>query len=442
MSATGIVGGMLGLYKIVPANEAHIRIMGNKKEVFNSREAGKDGQFKSAYWQIPFITKVHKLPLTNLRIDVPDIKLNDENMARFMCDIVCFVNVEDPMKAAERTQITTASIGYEMDIGVKKMAEDLRAIMEGVGRTVATKQTIIDIYKDRSKLDSAVSAELEKVLKEWGFKLVDLEIKDLKDAPESTIISDIEAKISAQISADARVKKAQEEQRAILAEADAQKISETRKAEAEEAYRKRQIEKDRQISISQAEADMKTAEQRKLANTKKVEADRVFTVGQADILREKAQKDSEAQRIQLAVVAEGEAEKVKRVGQAEADIIKAKKVAEAEGISKLADAQKKFDEKATNITAIQAIKDVELARAEAYGKALANANISIVGNSSADLVDGGIVGNVKLGGKEGVAINQFLKGIGIKDPSQLGSLLDLFSKAQGKTTKDSKPGGG
>src|SRR3990167_5789552 len=79
-----ILGGMLGLYRVVPVNEAHIRILQNTKSVFSSRVG------KSAYWVVPFITKLHKLPLCNLAIRVNDIKLNDRDMAKFVCDIMCF----------------------------------------------------------------------------------------------------------------------------------------------------------------------------------------------------------------------------------------------------------------------------------------------------------------------------------------------------------------
>src|SRR3990167_771625 len=95
-----ILGGMLGLYRVVPVNEAHIRILQNTKSVFSSRVG------KSAYWRVPFITKLHKLPLCNLAIRVNDIKLNDRDMAKFVCDIMCFVNINNIDLAVERLILT------------------------------------------------------------------------------------------------------------------------------------------------------------------------------------------------------------------------------------------------------------------------------------------------------------------------------------------------
>ena len=140
-----IVGGMVGLYRVVPVNEAHIRVLQNTKSVFSSRVG------KSAYWVVPFITKLHKLPLCNLAIPVNDIKLNDKDMAKFVCDIMCFVNINNIDLAVERLILTDTE--REMGFDFVKLSEDLRAIMESVGRTVTTKQTLLDIYMNRSLLD-------------------------------------------------------------------------------------------------------------------------------------------------------------------------------------------------------------------------------------------------------------------------------------------------
>src|SRR3989338_1376384 len=104
-----ILGGMVGLYSVVPVNEAHIRILRHKKDTFSTREG------RSAYWVIPFITKLNRLPLSNLAIPVNDIKLNDKNMAKFVCDIVCFINIKDLNLAAERLVLSDSEkeLGFD-----------------------------------------------------------------------------------------------------------------------------------------------------------------------------------------------------------------------------------------------------------------------------------------------------------------------------------------
>ena len=254
----GMLGGAFGLYRIVPVNEAHVVIRGNTKEVFMSRKMSKINMkgelepdktdYRSAYWYIPFITKVVRLPLVNLRIDVPDVKLNDKNMAKYMADVVVFVNIDDPILAAERTDITVSAARYE---GVDAINEDFRAIMESIMRTTATKQTLVDVFMDRNALDKAITEEIMPVFKGWGLRLIDLEIKDIKDTQNSSILQDIEKKIAAQINADARVKVAEETKRAEVVEAIQKKEAEMVKAENEQMWRQRQIQKDREIGVAQ-----------------------------------------------------------------------------------------------------------------------------------------------------------------------------------------------
>lgn len=419
MSILGIVGGAVGLYKIVPVNEAHVRVMFNKKEVFMSRKKAKvdateelkpdTEEYKSSYWTIPFVTKVTKLPLSNLRIDAPDIKLNDKNMAKFMCDVVCFVNIDNPILAAERTEITVSAQRYE---GIDVLTEDFKAILESIMRTVATKQSILDVYMDRNQLDTAVTLEVAKVFPQWGLRLVDLEIKDLKDVSSSTIIQDIERKQAAQINADARVKVAEETKRAEIAEATNKREAEMKKAETEQDWRKRQIEKDREIAIAQAEQQKQSALKQAEANEEMVEARRKKEVGDADVDREATIKRAEATKSKATLESEGEAQRIKNTGTAEADIIKAKKVADAEGTEKLAFAQQKFNDAATNIELIKANKEVGIAYTQALAKVFEHATVNIVAGSTQEILSGGLAGNVSLGAKEGVAVQQFLQGTG------------------------------
>ncbi len=414
MRLFNLVGGMVGLYRIVPANEAHVRIMFDKKELVMSRDAGvKPGAEaggkpnRPSYWVVPFVTRVHKLPLTNIRIDVPDVKLNDKNMAKFLCDIVCFVNIKDPLLAAERTDITITEKRYE-DPAIKMLSADFQAIMESIGRTTATKQSILDIYMDRTNLDNAVTAEVEKVFPQWGLQLVDLEIKDLKDVSESTIIADIERKIAAQINADARVKVAEETRRAEVVEAEQKRASRFRQAEMEEEARKREIAKDREVAIAEQEREKMEAKKTTEANAEKVEAKRKIEVGFADVDRESTVKRAEGTKSKLEIEAKGIAAKTFTEGEAEAKIVKLKKVAEAEGIERLAEAQKQFDEAATRIQFINANKEVGMEYAKAYQQLINSSTINIVAGSTQEVMSGGLLGNVRLGPKEGVALGQFL----------------------------------
>lgn len=401
---------MLGLYRIVPVNEAHIRILRNKKTVFSSREG------KSAYWVIPFITKLHKLPLCNLAIPVNDIKLNDKNMAKFVSDIMCFINIKNIELAVERLILTDAS--KDMGFDFTRLSEDLRAIMESVGRTVTTKQTILDIYMNRQLLDQAITKEVEVVFPKWGIELVDLELKDIKDVVGSTIIQDIERKIAAEIRRDAEIRVATTTKEAEIA-----------KAEAEELYRKRQIEKDKQIGIAEQFKNQEIAVKETEANVERIEAMRKLEVGKTEIEKQKIEQLAMGQKLKLLIEAEGQAKQIESVGKAEADVIRIKKEADAAGTLKLAEALKEFNDVAINVKILDIQKEVMIAKYTSLSHALANADLKwIISGANAQKFFG-----LNLDAEGGANLKQFVEESGL-DLEKLRSLLGKEPAAQ----KDAK----
>lgn len=395
-----ILGGLFGLYRIVPVNEAHIRILRNKKDIFSTRTN------KSAYWFIPFITRVHKLPLCNLAIPVNDIKLNDKDMAKFVCDIMCFINIKDINLAVERLILTDTSENLGFDF--VRLSEDLRAIMESIGRTVTTKQSILDIYMNRQMLDTAITKEVEVVFPKWGIELVDLELKDIKDAHESTIIADIERKVAAEIRRDADIKVAETTKEAELA-----------KAEAEEIYRKRQIEKDKQIGISEQEKNQLVAKMEASANIQKIDAMRTLEVGQAEIDKQRAEQLAMGQKLKLTLEAEGESNKINTIGRSEADIIRIKKEAEAAGTLKLAEALKQFNDTAINVKLLDVQKEILIAKYGALASALQKADIRwIMSGDNAQKFFG-----LNLDAEGGANMKQFLDESGL-DMEKLKGIVD------------------
>jgi flotillin len=404
-------GSIFNLYRIVPVNEAHVRVMFNKRDVFMSRakansksdELREDNllDYKPSYWYVPFVTSVTKMPLDNIRIDVDEVKLNDKNMAKFTCDVIVFVNIDNPLLCAERTALTTESVYYEGKM--PQVSKDFAAIIESNMRSVTTKFDLLEIFKDRSKLDDAITSQIQDVFLKWGLRLVNLEIKDIKDSPGSTIIIDIEAKQAAVISADARVKTAEEKRRAGISEAENLKQTEMVKAQTEEEWKKRHIEKEQRLSIAQQEKIMQESDKEREANEKRVEAKSKFEVGSAEIEKQKVQKQSEANKIRIeleaqaqasqieylaeaqknksVLEAEGKAFEITNQGNAEAAIIKSKLLAEAEGKDELQKALNKFEDKA--IRALVAERMIEMQQAVGIegAKALANADMRIFSGS-------------------------------------------------------------
>jgi uncharacterized membrane protein YqiK len=298
---------------------------------------------------------------------------------------------------------TEVAMGFDF----VKLSEDLRAIMESVGRTVTTKQTILDIYMNRSMLDQAITKEVEVVFPKWGIQLVDLELKDIKDAAGSTIIQDIERKVAAEIHRDAEIRVATTTKEAELV-----------KAEAEEIYRKRQIVRDQQIGIAEQEKNQQIAEREAAANIQKVEAQRKLDVGRAEIEKQKIEQLALAERIKLTVEAEGHSSEIGQVGKAEADVIRIKKEADAAGTLKLAEALKQFNEVAINVKILDIHRDVMLAKFAALSQAIQQADIKwIMSGANAQKFFG-----LNLDAEGGANLQQFFQESGL-DLDRLKTLL-------------------
>lgn len=387
-----ILGGMVGLFRIVPPNEAHIRVLKNRKDIFSIRSG------KTSYWYIPFITKLNRLPLHNLTIPVGDIKLNDKNMAKFQCDLVCFVNIKDLNLAVER--LVLSRVEKEMGFDFVRLSDDFRSIMESIGRTVVTKQTILDIYMNRHLLSDAITKEVASVFPKWGIELVNLELKHIKDTEHSTIISDIERKVAAEIRRDAEIKVSETTREAEIA-----------KAQNEEIYRKRQIEKDQAVGIAEQQMNQQISAMKAEANLKEIEALSRLEVGKAEIERQKIERLAEAEKAKITLEADGQASHVKVVGQAEADVIRIKKEADAAGTLKLAEALKQFNETALSVKQLDIQRDVLIEKFRALSAIAKEADIRwIMSGQNAQSFFG-----LNLDAQGGANLEQFLKESGI-DP--------------------------
>lgn len=420
-----IIGGMFGLYRIVPVNEVHIRIMDNKKQIFSSRTG------KSSYWVVPFITKLHKLPLSNIDIPTDNIKLNDINMAKFVCDIMCFINIDNIELAVER--LTLTSVTSQLGFDDERLGSDLRAIMESIGRTVATKQTILEIYMNRQALVEAITKEVQGVFPKWGISLVNLELRHIRDAEGSTIIADIERLRASEIRRDADIKVAVTEREAKIAQ-----------AEAQEAYKKREIQKDQTVAITQQEALIAVQKKTAEANIEAVEARRKLDVGQAEIAKQiteqtamaariKVEQEAEAQRIKFETESSGQAKQILAVGQANADMIKAKLIAEAEGTKELAAAMKEFKGEALSVKQLEINKEIMVAKYAAVAKAMENADIKWImsGDNAANFF------GLDLSANGGANLQQFLDQIGVS-PEHIGDAKSKIQEILGSMTNGIK----
>lgn len=403
----------LATYKIVGANEVHVIVfMGRGRKVYGSIKSGDGQQYKTSYFYVPFLMKRYIMPTTNVKLNVDDIKLKDSLVAPFVCDVITWLHIADPVKASERLDFSSDD-DFVQNV-FRSLHQDLIAIVQAVARTSAMKQEILEIMRDRETFAKTVSQEVNGVLESWGVKLVNLEVNDIRDDNGSHVIQNYEQMRKAQVESTARKEVAIRDREAVETEQENRRQAEVAKADSERVFGIAQQQRDRDIGIAEQgkEQDIAVAEQ--LANETRVAALRTLEVGQADVKRQATVTTAQGEADAIKIKGEREAEVITLTGTAEGNAIKSKGVAEAEAKDRMAEALKKFNEAGIDVTKIQANVDIQKAFAAAYAKIAENAEIKIVNGG-----DGGNLFGIPLDGKTGAGIGQMLEALGSEKIAKL-----------------------
>lgn len=402
----------ISTYKVIGSNEAHVVvIMGSGRRIYSPVPSSNgEVKAKTAYFFIPFLMKRYIMPLTNVKLDIQDIELNDNLMAPFECDVATWLHIADPVKAAERLDFTTNVF--------QGLHQDLVPIVQAIARAAAMKQEILDILRDRKTFATGVSTEVDVVLKEWGVELVNLEVNDIRDTDGSSIITNYESIRKAQVQSVARIEIATRDREAVEQEQDNKQKAAVATATAERTFTLAQTEKDAAIGIALQQKDQSIAVAEKETNATKVEAFRVAQVGSADVKRQATITEAEGAGEAIRITGEKQAAVVALTGKATAEAIEAKGLAEAKAKDAMAEALKKFNDAGISLEQIRANVEIQKAFAVAYEAIASNAEIKVVtGGEGANIL------GLPMNAKTGADIGQMVEAFGGVD-----AIKGLFSK--------------
>ena len=413
-----IIAIIFSLYKVVPADYAHVVVQRGKTRVFSSdKKYSGEGKYSSggraAYYRVPsfipgFGMNVHDMSLKILPINVPDFKAFDIDRARFLCDIMAYVAITDPVEAAKR-----------FGGNLKEVEQQVSKVVQATTRDSTTKKTVREIINDREGIIAEIKDPLSKAISNWGLSLKDIELVEFKDTADSQVIADISSIIEEQINSEARQKNAEQKKMARLKEAI-----------ADEMARKREIERDEEVSKREQQRDKLVAEKEKAALAEQLEVTKVDKVKNQEIEKEKARVLAEQEKVVARINAEqrkeveeinkeqkrlegegdrirreeqaiGEAAPIRESGTAEADIILKKLQAEAKGKDDLQKALNQFGDAAIRALVAELIvekdKEVGIAGAEALKyadlKVFAGGSDSEAGFDMGQLVSSMLVSN-------------------------------------------------
>jgi flotillin len=401
-------------YTVVPPHEAHVVVSrGKGKKVYCSRPL-EGVKLQSAYWYIPILKQRLILPLENIRIEIDSIPLRDQLMAKFSGDVICFLSVVDPLLAAEKLGRIEAEEGKT---GFPRIEAEVGRLIESITRNASMSMEVYEIMRHRDAFSQEVKKRVNDPLREWGVQLVDLEVIHFKDIEAYTVIKDLEQRQATLINAETRKQVADNQKGASIVESLANKETEMARAENEELYRIRQIQKDQKVGQTQQEAVQNIAQAEMEANKEKVEALRVLDVGTAQVGAqakiESAKGDSEAVKTK----ADGDSEAIRKTGLAQAEVTKATLIAEADGTKEKAYALKEYTDAGLSLETIRADVDIKKAQFAALAEGLKVAKISLVTSGESSIL--GIPVSAKVGADIGQMLYEMAeRGIDVK------SLLD------------------
>ena len=368
-----VILGVSGYLKAPPDTAYIITGLGKKKILI-----GKAG------WRMPFFTRVDRLSLRVMQVDVKTSEAVPTNeFINVTVDGVANIKISsDPDLLARASE---ALLNLRQADLVQLVTQVLEGNMREIVGSVGLKEMVQDRQGVAKKITENVVPDMEKL----GIEVVNFNIQNFKDGAgtiENMGIDNVEqirknaqiAKANAQRDISIATANAQQEANAVrveaekkIAEQDAElavqqadmKVkSETKRAEADAAYSIQQENQRKTIEITKANADIARkekeaelaekaialkereldAEIRKQADAMKYQAEKT---AEAELIKQQREAEAEKYRvIQAAEAKKAEAEALRYAMEQEAAGIRAKGLAEAEAIEKKAEAQKKMGE--------------------------------------------------------------------------------------------------
>ncbi len=310
---------------------------------------------------MPFFQSYGYLDLTPINIEI-ELKgaLSSQNIR---IDAPASFTIGISTEPEVMQNAATRLLGRTLD-EIQQLASE---IIMGQMRVVFASMSIEEINTDREKLIALITKGVEVELHKVGLRMINGNIRDIKD--HSGYIDALGKEAAAKAINDAQIRVAQENQRGAVGKAEAEREQAIRVANAEAEARKGQntaqvviAKSNADLAMEQAEAKRRTeaaqkvAEARALQESYKAEqeaelaraarekaAQQADQIVKAEIDKERIRIDAEAKAAQTKILQEGqaaayiiqkdaEAEGIRRVAEGEATGIRVKLGAEASGI--------------------------------------------------------------------------------------------------------------
>ena len=378
---------------VVPSNLTGLISGSNRGTVKIVHPGGRD-------FVLPVIQTIQYLPFTQTTIGFK-VTAEDENKINVNVAAVAAVKVGDSdeqVRAAAKRFLGKPNTD-------QAIADSAREALIGSLRSIIGHMTVTDLISDRDALQRNVFDDAKSIMANMGLEIDMLQVSEITDA--GGYIESLGVPEQQRVEKDARIARANAEREARDAEVTSrQQIAERERdlslrqaqlkaeaAEAKAALTERELD-----STVRKPADAARYQREQEAQASKTEA---LLRAQADAERTRLDAEAQAQATVARAEAEAkataararaEAETIAARGQAEADTIRAAGEAEAKAMSDKADALAKYGEAATRQMLLD--KAPEIARA--LSEPLASVrDLSIISTEGASALPKAVANNVE-----------------------------------------------
>lgn len=281
----------------------------------------------------PVFQKAEPLSLLSIKLDVSTPEVYTEQGVPVMADGVAIIKVGSTI-----AEIATAA---EQFLGKKReeLENEAREVLEGHLRSILGSMTVEEIYKNRDKFSQEVQRVASQDLAKMGLTIVSFTIKDVRD--KNGYLESLGKPRIAQVKRDA-----------AIAEAEAEKETRIKRAEAVKEAKKAELQRATEIAEAEKEKELKVAEYRREQDIAKARADMAY-----DLEAARARQEVTEQEMQVKII-----EREKQIELEEKEILRREKQYDSE-VKKKADAERYAVEQAA---AANKAREIAEAEAEKY----------------------------------------------------------------------------
>ena len=291
---------------VVPTNEVHI-VQSAKKTMSYGKDTGNGNTYyKFPSWMPLIGVTTIALPVSVFAIKIDSYEAYDLGRLPFVLDLTAFFRVSDSNLAAQRVE------------NFADLKLQLSNIIQGSVRAILSSRKLEDILQIRSELGDDFTKAVGNQLKNWGIDPVkNIELMDIRDSGGSQVIKNIMNKKISLIEKESRIEVANNKKDADIAEIEAQQLTEVRSQEAKKMIGLKTVENEREVAISQEQANQLVKDQEKITQEKQMQVERVRQVRQAEITKETeiVKAEQEQKKIEIDALARKNAQ----IRQAEAN---------------------------------------------------------------------------------------------------------------------------